>query len=186
MTNHRAPLAPGEIRSHVVGNRAFQVMHVAGGSYTQASYRDGVDGPTKVLGTHMFERDAVNAYADAIEQAESDAIDALEGDDTPEPPNWWERGTEPAAPAPTHADDVAALRAALRLDGRMPQRDARLSAILDRIAATAPQRSTFGEREVWQHACGAVKYGEDGELDGCSWCYEDGAWRALYVLPDGA
>jgi hypothetical protein len=83
-TSHRRPLAPGEIRSHRVGAQTFAVMHVAGGSYTQACVMP-VGGPTRVLATERFEQDAVNAYADAIEQAESDALDAMEGDDTLEP-----------------------------------------------------------------------------------------------------
>ena len=84
--DHRAPLAPlapGEIRTYVVGNRAFRVMHVAGGSFTQASFREGVDGPSVVLATDRFADVAVRAYAEAIEQAESDAIDALDDADGP-------------------------------------------------------------------------------------------------------
>jgi hypothetical protein len=84
LTNHRAPLVPGEIRTHTVGLQIFQVMHVSGGSYTQATVRELAQ-PSRVIATERFESDAVNAYADAIEQAESDAIDDMEGDDTPEP-----------------------------------------------------------------------------------------------------
>lgn len=72
---HRRPLAPGEIRSYVVGDRAFRVMHVAGGSFTQVTARDGIDGATRVLATCRFGDAAVRAYAEAIEQAESDAIE---------------------------------------------------------------------------------------------------------------
>jgi hypothetical protein len=79
-TNHRAPLAPGEIRTHTVGDRTFQVMHTGRGMNTKATYRDGVDGVTQVLCTG-YEFRAVRAYADAIEQAESDAIDALDDAD---------------------------------------------------------------------------------------------------------
>jgi hypothetical protein len=82
--DHRRPLAPGEIRTHTVGNRTFKVMHVAGGNFTQASYQLGVH-PTQVITTEMFEQDAVRAYADAIEQAESDAADADREDEAPEP-----------------------------------------------------------------------------------------------------
>lgn len=81
--NHRKPLAPGEIRSHVVGNRGFLVMHTGNGAFAQASYRDGVDGPTRVLATDRFADVAVRAYADAIAQAESDAVDALDDADGP-------------------------------------------------------------------------------------------------------
>jgi hypothetical protein len=81
-SEHRSPLAPGEIRTHIVGDRAFQVMHVAGGSFTQASVRG--KGPSTVLCTDVAAAVAVKAYADAIEQAESDRIDALEGDDEAE------------------------------------------------------------------------------------------------------
>lgn len=84
MNEHRAPLAPGEIRAHTVGTRTFQVMHVSGGSFTQATVREAGGGAT-VLATDPFADRAVRAYADAIEQAESDAADAMEDDDTPEP-----------------------------------------------------------------------------------------------------
>lgn len=80
--NHRAPLAPGEIRMHEVGERKFTVMHVAGGSYVQAC-EHGADKPSRVLKTSQWGYEAIDAYADAIEQAESDAIDALDDADGP-------------------------------------------------------------------------------------------------------
>jgi hypothetical protein len=80
-TNHRAPLAPGEIRTYRVGDQRFAVMHVAGGSFTQVTARDGIDGATRVLATCRFADAAVRAYADAIEQAESDAVDRLDDTD---------------------------------------------------------------------------------------------------------
>lgn len=79
MTNneHARPLQPGEIRTHTVGARIFQVMHVAGGSYTQASVRQ-IGCAATVLCTNRFEQEAVTAYADAIMQAEMDILDADE------------------------------------------------------------------------------------------------------------
>lgn len=71
--SHRSPLAPGEIRTHTVGARTFQVLHVAGGSMTQASYRDERSHST-VLCTDVAADVAVKAYADAIQRAE-DAAD---------------------------------------------------------------------------------------------------------------
>jgi hypothetical protein len=72
MNEHMKPLAPGEIRRHTVGNRRFQVMHVAGGSFTQAGYRD-TDGEGAVLATDRFESVAVRAYAEAIAAVENSA-----------------------------------------------------------------------------------------------------------------
>lgn len=112
--DHRAPLAPGEIRTHVVGDRAFRVMHTGNGSFAQASYRDGVDGATQVLHTGR-EDIALARYADAIEQAEAaereqpkrldlsqaiaeckrfeeiDRAAVARGESA----NWWERAGEP-------------------------------------------------------------------------------------------
>lgn len=68
---HDAPLKPGEIRTHTVGDVDFAVMHAANGSFTQATVRDENGG--RVLATEVFEDRAIRAYADAIEQAESDA-----------------------------------------------------------------------------------------------------------------
>lgn len=87
--SHRSPLAPGEIRTHVVGDRAFQVMHVAGGSFTQASVNTAPYGRT-VLCTDTSADVAVKAYADAIEQAESEQAAAswdepLPADEAPHP-----------------------------------------------------------------------------------------------------
>jgi hypothetical protein len=81
-TNHRAPLTPGEIRIHWIGDTSYQVMHVAGGSFTQASVREHGQ-PSRVLKTDTSAAVAVRAYADAIEQAESDRIDALDDADGP-------------------------------------------------------------------------------------------------------
>ena len=96
-----------------------------------------------------------------------------------------------SAPAPTLADDVAALRDVLTYyvappDGR---RDGMRA--LDRIAARAPQRARATERESWwMHACGYVElhYDHHGTPapSTCTKCDEIGPWRALYVLPDGA
>lgn len=209
MTDHRAPLAPGEIRTHTVGLRTFTVMHVAGGSFTQASCRTGIDGPSRVLLTSMDDRSAVEAYADAIEQAESDAIDELDEADgsmfissstgelidpqagpAPDADLSFNlpmganmqlvTGERPTAPSLT--DDIAALR--LGIKSLYPERRHTadvLLAVLDRIATQVPVRSMFKGREVSQHACGAVKYG-DGFPDGCSWCYKHGRWQPLYTL----
>lgn len=278
-TSHRRPLAPGEIRMHKVGAVTFTVMHVAGGSFTQACAHEA-DQRSRVLKTDTDDRIAVNAYADAIEQAESDAIDAMEGDDTPEPltaegaealaaragfapmydvvtrssdrtavldregpmsfgdavaladrahaagsiaqvdvepssglydkaiaeaahfeevdraavargesSNWWERGTRASTPAPTLADDVAALRAKLLVTRMGGDRRDELIADLDRLAAREPQRATdASERGVWRHTCGSVRAWDTDPTSttGCSWCYKPGSWQPLYVLPDGA
>lgn len=77
---HDAPLKQGEIRTHTVGAQTFRVMHVAGGSFTQVAARN-VGENTRVLCTDRFESAAVRAYADAIAQAESDRIDALDDAD---------------------------------------------------------------------------------------------------------
>lgn len=83
------------------------------------------------------------------------------------------------------ADEVAALRPLIEelqdTLGR-PSVAAAVSDALDRIAAGLPQRALFGEREVSQHACGAVKYGE-GMPGACSWCHDVGPWVPLYTLP---
>lgn len=231
--NHRAPLARGEIRTHTVGTpdtpggwRTFKVMHVAGGSFTQASVsRFGK--PTEVISTDPDARVAVNAYADAIEQAESDALDTDPMDDENLPmgasrtlvtgetnmagvnpaadPAWvaardrasrmspaeadafyteletqqadQHTGCETPA-APSLADDIAWLHKHAHVD-EGPRYS--LTQVLDRIAAQMPQRAMFDGRPVWQHACGAVKYG-NGFPDGCSWCYKPGAWQSLYTL----
>ena len=77
-SEHRAPLAPGEIRTHIVGDRAFRVAHTGGGMYTQASYRHGVDGGTVVICTDASAEVAVKAYADAIEAAEAAGEPAID------------------------------------------------------------------------------------------------------------
>ena len=93
-----------------------------------------------------------------------------------------------SAPAPTLADDVAALRTLIETEmgDFAAARGAGLE-LLDRIAARAPQRATFEDgRPIWQHACGAVKYSKQRPpFGGCSWCYKPGAWQALYTLPGG-
>lgn len=68
----RKPLAPGEIRKAAVNGMLFQVMHVAGGSFTQA-----IAG-SKVICTSMHEDVAVRAYADAIAAAEAADSDVEE------------------------------------------------------------------------------------------------------------
>lgn len=81
---HRAPLAPGEIRTHVVGERKFTVMHIAGGSLVQAR-EHGTNKPTVVLRTSQWGYRAIDAYADAIEaaEAEQDVNEALAAADDP-------------------------------------------------------------------------------------------------------
>jgi len=290
MTNHRAPLAPGEIRTHVVGDRAFQVMHVAAGRYAQATYRDGVDGVTQVLYTGR-EDIAIAHYAEAIVEAKEAEREASTpattlADDQcgcernplghlrsehptalPAEESWkhpyaerngrcgtcgfdrssdrhsapvpqyvgFASGDEPGAPlcvnprcgkrvmwdgerhihtngevrcyrtvmgeapppsgqpapAPTLADDVVALRAELEVSNIHPARLRGMLAILDRIAARAPQRARATEHESWWlHACGYVElhYDHHGTpaASACMKCDEVGAWQALYVLPDGA
>ena len=187
--NHRAPLAPGEIRTHTVGLRTFTVMHVAGGSFTQASCRTGIDRPSRVLLTSMDDRSAVEAYADAIEQAESDAIDELDEADgsmfissstgelidpqagpapdadlsfnLPMGADMQLVTGERPTPAPSLADDVTALRQGIT-DAYTPLSARGLLAALDRIAAQAPVRATAGRPEYpwWLHACGYVEIGD--------------------------
>ena len=65
---HRAPLAPGEVRTHEVDGAVFRVMHTGGGSFTQVT-RNGV-----VLTTSAIEDLAVGTYANAIALAESEAM----------------------------------------------------------------------------------------------------------------
>jgi hypothetical protein len=52
-------------------------MHVAGGMFTQAGYRDAGN-CTQVISTNRFETMALHAYAGAIAAAELDVIDADE------------------------------------------------------------------------------------------------------------
>jgi hypothetical protein len=81
--NHGAPLAPGEIRTHTVGTQTFQVMHVSGGSFTQAKVRRPIGDhmESHVLCTSRFDSDAVRAYADAIAAAEDAAAAGLDDAD---------------------------------------------------------------------------------------------------------
>lgn len=207
--DHRAPLAPGEIRTHTVGAQRFQVMHVAGGSFTQASYRD-TGGFATVIATERFEDAAVRAYADAIEQAESDAIDELDDADgsmfissstgelidpqaTPAPdadlsfnlPMGADMqlvtGGRPTT-APSFADDVAALRELAILSDRygIPK----FVAALDRIAAQVPMRARVGDELWWMHSCGAAGLYYPRDIAGvtCTKCNEPGDWRALYTF----
>jgi hypothetical protein len=238
-SEHRAPLAPGEIRTHTVGDRTFKVMHVAGGSFTQMSVRLA-DGCVEHIATERFEQQAVNAYADAIEQAEADMAlpaNVLTADGVPEVEqatstdlpclamvgdkrysgglraakghahllatgpecnDAWpvpdlltpaerafvtELQTDPA-PAPTLADDVAALRTEVEAyfpDGNAPKD---IATILDRIEASVPQRATCLGAPMVIHTCGYAR--STNTRSACRWCGKVGTWRALYVLPDGA
>lgn len=112
MNEHERPLAPGEVRKHVVGSKTFGVMHVAGGSYTQAAVVEGGTGPTKVLCTSVHEDVAVHAYAQAIAEADQ--------------------------PSPALADDVAELRSLIEtfLEDFPSSREQALG-LLDRIAERA-------------------------------------------------
>jgi hypothetical protein len=241
--NHRAPLAPGEIRTHQVGAQKFTVMHVAGGSYTQASVRES-GRPSRVLHTGR-EDIAVSRYADAIAEAEEAVLEQAESEEgwddrtvtlhpthstalrtqmagrvlrAPAPdtmptqplqvdkaiaelkrfeeidhaavargesPNWWERGIEPSTPAPTLADDVAALRQWIKSAGVTIAGSPKALAILDRIAARAPQRATDrrGDPLRMHMPCRQIVA---ESRSACRSCDEVGPWRALYVLPDGA
>lgn len=94
----------------------------------------------------------------------------------------------------TLADVVAALRAEIdRLAWTDGVDHEQLSGLLDRVAGAVPQRATDADEfskgdPLWLHVCGGVMPGEgDLEPDECPrhWC-TDGAWRALYTLPDGA
>lgn len=84
-------------------------------------------------------------------------------------------------PAPTPADDVAALRAEVEAHWRDGQLPNYMSALFDRLAGALPQRATDGGEPVWQHACGFVFAGPEQRPDDCPRDDED-AWRALYTL----
>lgn len=93
------------------------------------------------------------------------------------------------APAPTLADDVAALRAEVEAHWRDGQLPNYMATLFDRIAASAPQRATATEHESWwMHGCGYVElhYNHHGTpaRRTCTKCDEVSTWRALYVLPD--
>jgi hypothetical protein len=232
MNEHSRPLAPGEIRIHWIGDTSYQVMHVAGGSFTQASVRERGK-PSQVLKTSMHEREAVDAYAEAIEQAEAGAsthrdpmvgsshgafmtqaeADTEETDREDGPMFFGAAGnlvipgatpaicsprdcdrpdecilTDVAGPAPTLADDVAALRLWLDHTAEGDGVDYALG-LFDRIAGAVPQRATDADEyskgdSLWLHACGGVMPGEGShEPDECPrhWC-NGGEWQALYTL----
>lgn len=209
--DHRAPLAPGEIRTHTVGTRTFQVMHVLNGAMAQASYRDAGQ-PSVVITTNQWISNVVGEYADAIEQAEAaeiveetladpnavvtfmpseagqaggyvpserfaiyahdDAAEAAEQRaepdltfNTPDGASMTLVTGEPQ-PAPSLADDVAALRleiATMRGDEGANRRTAIL-ARFDRIAAQVPVPT-----RVWMHRCGVVLI-NDTEPPPCHVC----------------
>lgn len=100
----------------------------------------------------------------------------------------WVAGEAPydAQPAPSLADDVAELRAALEpLAEIAPVYHHALAPMVDRIAAQVPVRATGPRGSVLTlHTCGAITYGEHEEV--CLTCRRPGTWRALYVLPASA
>jgi hypothetical protein len=139
MSEHEKPLTPGEIRTHTIGRTDFTVMHVAGGSFTQARSCD--DSGSTILATDRFESVAVRAYADAIEQAESDRIDALDdADDVAFIDSASGELIEPDS-VPALADDVAALQLWLNhtAEGEGVEWAIKL---LDRIASALSRRAT--------------------------------------------
>lgn len=77
---HDYPLLPGEVRSHTVGRTTFTVMHAMGGSFVQAT-ASALGEASRVLHTSASETAALRAYREAVEQAESDAVDALDDAD---------------------------------------------------------------------------------------------------------
>jgi hypothetical protein len=109
---------------------------------------------------------------------------------TPEEAAYRAAVSQASAPAPTLADDVAALRASIRrwnllLPGGLEDE---WTEILDRIAARAPQRATDPDdgAYLYQHDCGHVQASGDFPTPtlcyGCSFQGANG-WRALYILP---
>jgi hypothetical protein len=96
------------------------------------------------------------------------------------------------APAPTLADDVAALRAEVEAywrDGQLPNY---MTILFDRIAGAVPQRATERGDQIWQHSCGRADSGEaDMPPRYCSTGYgrcttdERTGWVRLYTLPGG-
>lgn len=189
--DHGAALAPGEIRTHTVGSRRFMVMHVSGGTFTQATVRDG-DGPTQVLCTSQWDHKAVDAYADAIAAAEDepDATPAGLGD----------------VPQDRSGDGVPKIEQDADLDAPEEKTAAELLAIiredlfryvpgggeqfLDRylaaVAGAVPQRATDADGwGIWLHACGVAQSAKrgDGVCDACgAKTANDDGWRALYTL----
>lgn len=187
---HRKPLAPGEIRRHTVGEATFQVMHVAGGSFTQATVRTPGQ-PTSVLCTDTNTAVAVKAYADAVEaaeQAESDRIDALDDADAtafigassgrlvePITPTPQVIAAEPGVQVECEDDPYAEREASVPynlnvLRGLLYAAGDRLSAkervacftAIEKIDAKLPVRraADLDGDWYWQHTCGAVRYGD--------------------------
>jgi hypothetical protein len=91
-----------------------------------------------------------------------------------------------SAPAPTLADEVAALRTEIEayfLDGNAPKE---IATILDRIAGMAPQLAMDANGAVYRmHTpCRRVMI---ESRSACRYCADVGPWRPLYMLPgDGA
>lgn len=100
---------------------------------------------------------------------------------------------ETDAPAPTLADDVAALRANIidvwsmtghLLSSTDIDSQAAMLARLDRIAGAVPQRATVpGEGDLWMHDCGATATGGQPRGYDCYGCRSMKDWRALYTVP---
>ena len=82
-------------------------------------------------------------------------------------------------PAPSLADDVAALRGMIEQQGRLGRQPSRLEmlAVLDRIAAQMPQPT-----RAWMHRCGMVLIDDVSPPLPCDGCRGPGAWRRLYTL----
>jgi hypothetical protein len=106
---------------------------------------------------------------------------------TPEEAAYRAAVAQVSAPAPTLADDVAALRRGIALFAPADTAE-RMLAHLDRIAARAPQRATDPETgaHLYLHDCGHVQASGDFPTPtlcyGCSFQGANG-WRALYILP---
>jgi hypothetical protein len=159
---HRRPLAPGEIRTHEVAGEIFQVMHTGNGAFTQAT-RNSDHAGRGVIKTSSQDQDAVDAYADAIEQAESDQID---GDEDPDAsgslvaPGTLHPTTSYAArtqmlgrvqrdtPAPTLTDDLTTVLLALREDSPTVRSVSDALYALDRISAMVPSVATNRDATV--------------------------------------
>jgi hypothetical protein len=99
------------------------------------------------------------------------------------------RYREPA-PAPTLADDVAALREEIEWlwIGRDGVDLAALRARLDRIAVAVPQQATdYSGTPLWQHSC-QTALAQQGAVRPalCHNCDKTGQWQPLYVMSAGA